>query len=198
MIMKNDRRSIRTRRQLWEALIALIQEKDYSEITIQEIADRADVNRVTFYLHYKDKHDLLLNNVNAMLDELISKIEPLTRERFRMDEPPESMIQVFQYLTENARFFKIILGEKGISLVTTRLRKYLAALVIQRLEPAADTQPRVSMEALSQYAAGSLLGLIAWWLENDMPISPEEIAHQVLLLTAYGVYWGAGITPPEI
>jgi AcrR family transcriptional regulator len=153
---------------------------------------------VTFYLHYRDKQELLLSNVNAMLDELMSKIAPLTGEKIRVDVPPESMIQVFQYLAENARFFKILLGERGISFVVSRLRKYLAALTIERLQPAADMQPRVSMETLSQYAAGSLLGLIAWWLENDMPISPEEIAHQVLLLTAYGVYWGAGITPPEI
>jgi hypothetical protein len=53
------------------------------------------------------------------------------------------------------------------------------------------------LEIVAQYAAGSMIGLITWWLENDIPIPPAEFAQQTLLITAYGVYWGAGINPPE-
>src|SRR5664279_2590257 len=91
---KIDRRILRTRKALWEALIALIEEKDYSEITIQDIADRADVNRVTFYLHYRDKQDLLESSVEVIFNELTSKITPLTGENFRFDVPPEGMTLV--------------------------------------------------------------------------------------------------------
>lgn len=197
---KNDRRILRTRRVLWEALIALMQERDYSEITIQDIADRADVNRVTFYLHFRDKQDLLLHNVDAIFDELASKTPPLTRENFRTDVPPESMTLVYQYIAENAKFYRILLGEKGIPLAVNRLRKYLAELTIQRFQmfTAGESKARVSLELVSQYAAGSIIALISWWLENGMPIPPEEFAHQTLLLTAYGPYWAAGINPPDL
>jgi len=198
-VPKTDRRILRTRKLLWEALIALIEEKDYSEITIQDIADRANVNRVTFYLHYRDKQDLLEKSVEVIFDELTSKITPLTGEAFRMDIPPEGMTLVYQYIAENAAFYRIILGKNGIPFLVDRFRKYLAELTIQRfpLVVSQESKGRIPLEMVAQYAAGSIIGLITWWLENDMPTPPEEFAHQTLLLTAHGAYWGAGIKPPN-
>lgn len=196
---KIDRRIARTRQMLWEALIALIQEKDYAEITIQDIADRANVNRVTFYLHYRDKQDLLEKSVEVIFNELEAKITPLTGEAFRLDVPPKGMTLVYQYIAENAKFYRIILGENGIPFLVTRFRAYLALVTIERfrLVTPQGAPPPVPLEIVAGYAAGSIIGLIAWWLENDMPITPEELAYQSLLLTAYGPYWAAGITPPK-
>jgi AcrR family transcriptional regulator len=199
-VPKNDRRILRTRKLLWEALIALIQEKEYAEITIQDIADRANVNRVTFYLHYRDKQDLLEKSVELIFNDLTSRIKPLTGEAFRLDIPPEGMTQVYQFIAENAKFYRIILGENGIPFLIDRLRKFLTELTVQRfrmLTPEGSQGP-VPMEIVAPYAAGSLIGLITWWLENDMPIPPEAFSHQTLLLTAHGAYWGAGIIPPEM
>jgi AcrR family transcriptional regulator len=197
---RNDRRILRTRKMLWEALVSLIKEKDYSEITIQDIADRANVNRVTFYLHYRDKQDLLEKNVEAIFNDLNSRITPLTGEKFRTDIPPEGMTLVYQFIAENAKFYRIVLGEKGLPFLVNRFQKYLAELTIRRfqmLNPQKKKRP-IPLEIVAQYAAGSIIGLINWWLENDMPISPKEFAHQTLLLTAYGAYWSAGINPPKI
>ena len=195
---KIDRRILRTRKLLWEALIALIQEKEYSEITIQDIADRANVNRVTFYLHYRDKQDLLEKSVDVIFTDLTSRITPLSGETFRLDVPPQGMILVYQFIAENATFYRIILGENGIPFLVNRLRKFLAEIAMQLLPSlAAQEEPRrIPIEVVAQYAAGSMIALITWWLEKDLPIPPEEFAHQTLLLTAYGVYWGAGINPP--
>jgi AcrR family transcriptional regulator len=199
-VPKNDRRSLRTRKMLWEALIALIQEKEYSEITIQDIADRANVNRVTFYLHYRDKQDLLESSMEVIFNELTSKITPLTGENFRFDVPPEGMTLVYQYIAENARFYRIILGKNGIPFLIDRFRKYLSQLTIQRfrLLIPPESQGPIPLEMVAEYAAGSIIGLINWWLENGLPISPEKFAHQTLLLTANGTYWAAGINPPKI
>jgi AcrR family transcriptional regulator len=185
---------------LSDALIALIQDKEFSEITIQDIADRANVNRVTFYLHFRDKQDLLLKSVEVIFEDLISKTAPLTGENFRTDIPPHDLTLVFQYFAENAKLYRIILSDKGIPFVVNRFRKYLAELTIQRFKPVStqENKGRISAEVVGQYVAGSVIGLVNWWLENDMPISAEELAHQTLLLTAYGAYWGAGINPPKI
>jgi|SRR5271157_73059 len=196
---KSDRRSLRTRKLLWHALIALIQEKDYSEITIQDIADRANVNRVTFYLHYRDKRDLLERSAETIFNDLISKTAPMTGENFRLDVPPEGMTLVYRYIAENAKFYRIVLGENGIPFLVNRLRQYLAELTIQRFRLVAspEGQGRVPLEIVAQYAAGSIIALISWWLENDMPVPPDEFSYQTLLLTAYGPYWAAGINPPK-
>jgi AcrR family transcriptional regulator len=185
---------------LSDALIALIQDKDYSEITIQDIADRANVNRVTFYLHFRDKQDLLLNSAEVIFENLVSKTAPLTGENFRTDTPPQDLTLVFRYLAENAKLYRIILGDKGIPVVVNRFRRYLAELAIHRFQMVSTQSNKglISPEVVGQYVAGSTIGLVNWWLENDMPISAEELAHQTLLLTAYGPYWGAGITPPHI
>lgn len=194
-----DRRILRTRKMLWTALIELIQEKEYAEITIQDIADRANVNRVTFYLHYHDKQDLLEHGVEDIFNDLASKTAPFIGKNFRMDVPPEGLVLVYRYIAENAKFYRIVLGKNGIPFVIDRLRKYLAELTIQRFQPIASSKKgRVPLEVVAQHAAGSVIGLVTWWLENDMPILPEEFAHQTLLLTAYGAYWGAGIDPPEV
>src|SRR5450432_3226217 len=198
-IPKNDRRILRTRKMLWEALIALIQDKDYSEITIQDIADRANVNRVTFYLHYRDKQDFLVQSMDVIFNDLISKITPLTGENFRTDIPPEGMTLVYQYIADNAKLYRIVLGDKGLPFLVNRFRKYLTDLTIQRFQMLAteENKERISLEVVAHYVAGSIIGLITWWLENDMPISPQEFAHQTLLLTSYGTYWAAGINPPK-
>jgi AcrR family transcriptional regulator len=194
-----DRRILRTRKMLWEALIALIEEKDFSEITIQDIADRANVNRVTFYLHYRDKQDLLVKSVEVILEELTSKTCPLIGENFRLDIAPQGLTMVFQTIAENAKFYRNLLSAKGIPFLVDRLRKFLVELTIQRfrLVMAPENQAPISLEIVAEYIAGSMIGLITWWLENDMPIPPKEFAYQTLLLTAYGPYWGAGIHPSE-
>ena len=198
-IPKNDRRILRTRKMLWEALIALIQDKDYSEITIQDIADRANVNRVTFYLHYRDKQDFLVQSMDVIFNDLISKITPLTGENFRTDIPPEGMTLVYQYIADNAKLYRIVLGDKGLPFLVNRFRKYLTDLTIQRFQmmTTEENKERISLEVVAHYVAGSIIGLITWWLENDMPISPQDFAHQTLLLTSYGTYWAAGINPPK-
>jgi len=197
---KNDRRILRTRKLLGEALLALIQEKDYAEITIQDIADRANVNRVTFYLHYRDKQELLESSAETIFNDLTSKISPMTGENFRLDIPPKGMTLVYSYIAENARFYRIVLGENGIPFLVNRLRKYLAELTVQRYQMVTTPESKgpIPLEIVAEYAAGSIIGLISWWLENDMPIPPEEFAHQTLLLTAYGTYWAGGINPPKM
>jgi hypothetical protein len=80
-----------------------------------------------------------------------------------------------------------------------RFRKYLSQLTIQRFQlliPPESPGP-IPLEMVAEYAAGSIIGLINWWLENDLPISPEKFAHQTLLLTANGTYWAAGINPAK-
>ena len=74
---KTDRRIQRTRQSLRTALLELIKEKDYDAISIEEITERANVGRATFYLHYKDKEDLLLEEFSEMANEKVQVLSEI-------------------------------------------------------------------------------------------------------------------------
>jgi hypothetical protein len=91
------------------------------------------------------------------------------------------------------------LGEKGIASFIARLRNYLTEVTTQRirmLQPDA-ARMQIPIDIVAGYSSGAILGLVTWWLENDMPVSPEEMSQKTLLLIAYGTYWGIGLDVPK-
>jgi AcrR family transcriptional regulator len=185
---KVDRRIIRTRRLLRDALLALILEKGYDSVTIEEITDRADVGRTTFYLHYRDKEDLLLECINGAIDELVEEITsiPLSAWRLAPEEnqetlsPENPILQIFLYVTDNADLYRIIMRGTGSGQTQNRVRDIIANAVYEFLQDRAKQRaiilnPTVPLEVFSNYFAASLMGLIAWWLEMNMPYPPEEM-----------------------
>ena len=110
---KVDRRILRTRSQLSAALLTLMQEKNFDEITIKDITDRADMNRATFYLHYGTKEELLLTSLESRFDKLVQSIEA------GLTNTPDSPIWsddtydrlVFEHVAENVDLYKVILDQ---------------------------------------------------------------------------------------
>jgi AcrR family transcriptional regulator len=192
---KTDRRTLRTRRLLREALLSLILEKGYGNITIEEITDRADVGRATFYLHYKDKEDLLLKCINSVVEELIGEISNIPLSAWQLTgegaeenlSPQNPILQIFLHVTDNADLYRIIMRGAGTSQTQNRVRDFIANAVTQFLIERSDNQaislnPTVPMEVFSNYFAGSLMGLITWWLEADRPYPAEEMTRMFQIL----------------
>lgn len=178
--LKSDRRTRRTRRLLRDSLLSLILEKGYDAVTIEDITERADLGRTTFYLHYKDKEDLLLKSIQAISDELLSQIS---------DTPP--ILLVFQHAAENADLYRIILRGEGANRATSWLQEIISGaardfLVTKTGQEKVELSPQVPIEIFLNYFAGSLLGLVTWWLENDMPYPPEEMAEMFRTLFFQG------------
>jgi AcrR family transcriptional regulator len=182
---KTDRRTLRTRRMLRDSLLSLILEKGYDAVTIEEITERADLGRTTFYLHYKDKEDLLLKSIEAISHELLSQIS---------DNPPIPL--VFQHAAENADLYRIILRGEGAYRATGWLREMIssAARDFLVMKQAHENLP---IEVFSNYFAGSLLGLLTWWLESDMPYPPEEMAEMYRKLFFQGARQVLGLPLAE-
>ena len=185
---KPDRRISRTRRLLKEALLSLVIEKGYDAITVEEVAARADVARATFYLHYKDKEDLLLESLDAMVDDLIEQISSIPLSAWKTEEDGASgsarltpILLIFQHADQNGDLYRIILRDAGASQVSSRLRDIIAAAVIEFLKVKAETEgftlkPAIPLEVFSNYFAGALLGFITWWLEAGKVYSAERMA----------------------
>lgn len=181
-----DRRKQRTRRFLGQALQELIIEKSYDTITVQDITDRADLNRATFYLHYTGKEELLGDFLETQFDALVQRIEEETvGDGFK--DLRISVKVVFEHAAEYADLYKVLLGANGQGVVMHRILNYIARHDEQWLaEELANQAVTIPIPILARHFAGSLFSCVMWWLENDMPYSIDYMADmlQKMCLTA--------------
>jgi AcrR family transcriptional regulator len=185
---KIDRRVRRTRHRLRDALIQLILEQGYDHITIQEITDTADLSRATFYLHYKDKDELLAISLEEMFDELVESVKDLMlRRKLELDDDNPPSLPVFKHVEEYADLYRSLLGERGVSSVINRTLTYISRIAEQQYRMLIDEDEAdnllVPIEVASRHLAGALFSMVSWWLENDMPYKPEKMAQMFHQLT---------------
>jgi AcrR family transcriptional regulator len=183
MEKKVDRRVRRTRKRLSRALLELIMEQDYESITIQDITDRADLNRATFYLHYGSKEELLIVSLEERFDELVGRFDQLSAERPIWEEK-QSILLTFQHVGENANLYKVLLSERGMGYLIHRIVDYIAELSSKQLQDSLPQEATLNIPSglISRHVAGSLFALLSWWVTNDMPYSAEymtNIMHQL-------------------
>ena len=176
-----DRRAQRTREQLQKALIELISERRYDAITIQDIVDRAEVGRTTFYQYYDSKDDLFMSCHEAIVNEFRAgplSPHPLSREELLSPEAPSKMIAAYRHLEEaRARLYPIFQGKDG-PLILRRMRDRSAQEIETNLRAAfAEADCTVPLDILANYLAGAQIALIQWWLEKRRPHSPQNLAH---------------------
>jgi AcrR family transcriptional regulator len=178
-----DRRKQRTRQMLRDSLMELILERGYDSITVQEITDHANMGRATFYLHFKDKEELLFSSLKETVDELTQKLSPKSHEDIVAGINPPSLI-AFQHAAENRQLFRVMLNAQGGTKFMSGLRMLIADLVETQVKMliSPDLLP-APLPVIGQYAAGSLLALMTWWLETDAPYTPEEMALMMNRLT---------------
>lgn len=175
-----DRRVERTRQLLQKSLLDLINERGYDAITVQEIADRANVARTTFYVHYNSKDDLLMSCHETIVSEFQSGLlfpNPLTREELLLPEAPSGLAATYQHLEEvRARLYPLFQSKDG-PLILRRMRDLSAQEIEANLRTVfADADSSVPLDVLAIYLAGAQLALMHWWLEKRQPYSPEDIA----------------------
>lgn len=183
-----DRRVIRTRKQLAQAMLSLVLTHDYEALTVQMITEAADLNRATFYLHYSSKEELLIAALEAKFDELVKRINGEWSDEANWHDPSDFRI-VFEHAQEYAPLYKVLLSDKGRAHVINRIIDYIAevqhAICMQQfpnLPPMA-----VPLELVNQHIAGSMYALLSWWLKNDMPYSAEYMAAATHRLCMGGV-----------
>ncbi len=193
---KEDRRIVRTRALLRDALLELIIEKGYQDITVQDITDRADVARTTFYLHFTDKDDLLFKSMREIYEELISHVPVPTPEQLASGEYMLGDGSDFKHVAQYAEFYKIMLGEKGSPVFLKRVRQLLAEAYEQQflvaLVPTGVT-PRIPLGLLGYMLAGLQLGTITWWVNQDLQGNPDEINVMCERFVHHGLLWALGI-----
>lgn len=181
-----DRRTVKTRQMLQDALLALLHEKAFETIEIQEITDRADTARVTFYRHYSTKEELLLDVIETVYQEIHTAVQACTVEQLMdLRETPPSQI-LFDFLEQDrALYKKLFTGSIG-AFIQQRLRYY----VVQQVVLTFSTAPQYAnlpIGLIANHIASCLVGNVMWWLSEDVPYSAAHIARITHWLSMMGV-----------
>lgn len=176
---KVDRRIARTRALLRDALMALIIEKGYDAVSIQDITDRADVARTTFYLHFKDKDELLFEGMRDLYQDLIDKLPPFTADYLVEQTESDVDCSDWEHVQQYADFYRAMLGSHGSMRFVNNVRHYLAAIFREQLLVPfvpKELHDGDTLDFIAQFLAGAEIGLISWWLESGMPYEPVQMA----------------------
>jgi AcrR family transcriptional regulator len=170
-----DRRVRRTQKSLGDALIDLALEKDFDEITIQEITDRADIGYRTFFRHYADKDELLNDVLSVVKLEMRDLMSPpplqfFTDPNLQVDDLPNTQI-LFEHVQENSNLYRVLLfSNRG-------LVQPLKDFAVQEFKANYGTflETDIPFEIITNHMISSIITLLRWWLENDMCYSPKEM-----------------------
>lgn len=170
---RTDRRVVRTRDRLGDAIVSLVQEKPFEAITVQEVLDRAQVGRSTFYAHFRDKDDLFLSDADEFL-------ETMAMELSRADDPSDRVAPVrelFAHVGEQRRLYAALVESGKVHDFLDLAREHFARGIERRLaeRPRSRGIPKEKRGALAQGCAGALLSLLTWWLDQRKPASPEAM-----------------------
>lgn len=179
-----DRRTQKTRAAIYEAFSSLLTEKSYSRITIQEIIDRANIGRSTFYSHFEAKDDLLFSMCKDIFDHIFSNksITERTHDFSGNTLSPRTMItHILYHIKENDRTIKGVLGSESGDIFMRYFKGYLndqmKKFILNSL-PAEVTG--IPQDFLLNHITGSFIEMVDWWVKGNMKIKPEELADYYL------------------
>ncbi len=170
-----DRRVQRTRRTLREALIGLILERGWEESSVQDVCERADVGRSTFYLHFADKEDLLLGGFDDLRKAVREELAPA---------PPRRLLPfahgLIQHAYEQQRLFRALVGKRSGQVVLRRFRELVLSLVAEDLSAMAAAG--LERDVAAHFIVGGFLEVLTWWLEKKPSLAPAEVERMFLEL----------------
>lgn len=193
-----DRRVVRTRAAIRDALIGLIEQKGFDAVSVNDIAARADINRGTFYLHYRDKYDLL-EQVEA---EIVRDVESifLRGKTLRLedlssaDEPLPVIVTLFEYLKDHAALMHAVLGLEGDVALQTQIKKAIERnLKFGVLAGGRPVTFLVPSEYLISYLLSAHFGVVQLWLERGCVETPKEMAVILSRLSLGGPLYALGM-----
>ncbi|MBI9046800.1 MAG: TetR/AcrR family transcriptional regulator [Anaerolineaceae bacterium] len=179
-LSRHQRRRLRTREQIKQAGVKLLLEVGYDAISIQHITDEADLGRGTFYLHFKDKEDLVWSIIKDGIDVTDQEAQQ------HLDQAPPANPEFFGYLNmfrhaeQNKDLYRVMLGSQGSAILTAQVHAYLADELCRDMRTHPIYQDfDIPHDVLSQIVTGATIRLIIWWLENPNTYSARQMAEML-------------------
>ena len=179
---RHERRRQQTRQRLIQAAVELLLEQGYDTMNIQAITDRADLGRGTFYIHFRDKEDI----VWAAIKDLVLDLEQQAHREFEKANPAQveyyGLLNVFRHGEQNRDIYTVILSNKGSSILLGRLQELLAQMLLHDIRAAREKQAMnatIPEEILAQMLTGMISRLLFWWLETPNKYTAEQMAAMI-------------------
>lgn len=178
-LTRHARRRQQTRQRLMQAAVALLLEEGYETLNIQAITDRADLGRGTFYIHFRDKEEI----VWSAIQDLILELEQQAHQAFESNPPAPveyyGLLNIFRHGEQNRDLYRVILGEKGSSALLGRVQDLIARVFLDDIRKAREHLASPVMlpeEILAQILTGIISRMLFWWLEAPNAYSAEQMA----------------------
>lgn len=181
-----DRRVIKTKKAMTKALAELLMEKPLNNISVREIAEIADINRGTFYLHYRDVYDMaekLQNEIFDKFNEIVDSFDGKgdSEELFPM------LVELFNFLSENAELAKVLIGKNGDAAFIDRLKKVIREKCFVNVQKTFNIKSSDEFEFFYHFIVSGCIGIFSAWLTGGMKKTPAEMAELTKKMIMTGV-----------
>ena len=187
----------RTKAALYESLASLMLEKNVNAITVRELTSRANINRATFYIHYKDIDDMICQVRKEILDDFSVVLN--THHTEVSGERPHSMLcDMFRFLERHASICKAFLGTHGDAEFISLLRNKLLDKCVTDWAKLFPSHPIAYVpEYFSVFVVTGCIGLFEHWIDTGMHQTPEEMAYMADQMFRNGIRFLQMPTPPS-
>ena len=199
--IKMDRRKRKTRTAIQKACVELIKEKGFDAMSILDIAERADINRGTFYLHFIDKHDMIDQFVDELMDEIEKNFFDIPVDSNSLEELIKSrykpLIQVFTIFRDQREILEILFHTKGVLEIQNRFNEIAYKIFDNNIKTAIDEKYQVPQLFFTVFVA-SLIGIAQYWIQGDGTQTPEELARDLLNIIINGPARAYGLISHDV
>ncbi len=193
----NDSRVRRTKKLLRQGVAELGKNKSINKITVKELTDLVDINRGTFYLHYKDVYDLVDSIENELCNEFDQAVLTVTPDDI-LHRPVDVLETLFRYFQKHRDILNILMGENGDAKFVYRFGELVNVKILQIFR---GVFPEMSMEKYNftyNFTKFGFVGIINCWLQDYDYLSAREIAEKALALSLGGIWSIVGENGKEV
>lgn len=191
VILSMDRRKRKSRKAIFDACVALVKEKDFQNITVNEIVERADLNRGTFYLHFEDKYDMM----NSFENEMIDKIEDvllnnLPEEQFNqlfIQSRYDTIIQILTCYEENKELLQLLMKSSHNASFQAKLREKLKYVLTEKILPNLENfELKIPTDLFVILFTSISLSLAEYAQQSEEPIDAEQLGKFLVNIMLHG------------
>ncbi|HBF37661.1 MAG TPA: TetR/AcrR family transcriptional regulator [Firmicutes bacterium] len=196
MSKRTDLRVLKTQKLIRDSFLSLIDKKGFAIITINDIAEKAQINRSTFYLHYTDKYALLDKMVDEAMEKLVALVAPeahIQSKNLDVESLRQNIQAILTIIAEDVIFYKIIFGENRMF----NLREKMADILKQKFGQSFREQTLIPDELFLEMVTSLYMGAIAWWLSRGTAYSPSYMAQQLVKIVTMGPAKVCGLIDTE-
>lgn len=181
---KESQRVLDTKEKIREAFFKLYEEKKIERISIKEITEIAQLNRGTFYVYYKDIYDLLEKTEDELIEELMEKVKKIMTSILR-DEAIDPFLPPLEFYQRYSMFLRVLLGAHGDPNFIFKIKAIIKKVLKEVLQK--EKIPQFEhLEYVMEYISSAQIGIISYWLHNDMEVPISEMGEMIKQITLHG------------